>query len=179
MIESGLYQFLTTNALITALLGGKASVYFSVLPKQPALPAIRFFRVASPNAAETLDLPGYGNQTIAGRFQFDALASDSNANPMNNSGYLSAALLSQAVRTQLLAQATDTLPDGTLLQDVRIHDEFDQDFEQGGTGYIFRRTLDVSLIYETPVIIADALLLGDGTDFLLLADGVSELLLGA
>lgn len=149
MIEIGLYQFLTTNAAVTALLGGgKKSVYFSVLPKQPALPAIRFFRVASPNAAETLDLPAAGNQIIAGRFQFDSLASDSSANPINNSGYLSAALLSQAIRIELLAQATDELPDGTELLDVRIHDEFDQEFEQGGTGYVFRRTLDISIVYN-------------------------------
>ena len=148
MIESGLYRFLTTNSAIAALLGGPVSVYFSVLPKQPALPAIRLFRVASPNAAETLDIPTAGSQTIAGRFQFDSFASDASTNPANPSGYLSAAMLSQAIRLQLLAEATLTLPDGTLLQDVRIHDEFDADYEAGGTSYVFRRVLDISLVYE-------------------------------
>lgn len=148
MIESGLYQFLTTSSAVLALLGGPTSVYFSVLPKQPVLPAIRLFRVASPNAAETLDLPTTGLQSIAGRFQFDSIAQDSARNPANPSGYLSAAMLSEAVRAQLLAEATLVLPDGTLVQDVRIHDEFDQDFEVGGAGYIYRRALDVSIVYQ-------------------------------
>lgn len=156
MIETGLYQFLTSNSFISALLGGQTSVYFSVLPKQPVLPAIRLFRVASPNAAETLDASSAGNLTIAGRFQIDSLGQDGvsasirQTTPVNPSGYLSAALLSQAIRAQLLANTAgdNTLPDGTLLQDIRIRDEFDADFEQGGTGYIFRRVLDVEIIYE-------------------------------
>jgi hypothetical protein len=147
MIESGLYQFLTTNSVISALLGGPISVYFSVLPKKPVLPAIRLFRVASLNAAETLDAPTVDNQMIFGRFQFDSFASDAAANPANPSGYLSAAMLSRAVRVELQALASGTLPDGSVLNDVRVRDEFDADYEAGGTSYIFRRVLDIAIDY--------------------------------
>lgn len=149
MIESGLYKFLTQTSAITALLGSQASVYFSVLPKQPTVPAVRFFRATSKNADETLDLPTSDAQTITARFQFDTFGGDNNSpNPaVNKSGYLAAAALSEAIRGQLLAQATEYLPDGTLLQDVRILDEFDSDYEEGGTGYLYKRVLDVLLVF--------------------------------
>ena len=167
MIESGLFQFITSDDVITAAMGNsdpqrKAAFnacYFSFMPKagNQVLPCIVMDRLRSPNADETLDAasgaaptslaPG---QAIEGFFQFGSMAEDSQKNPIEFPGYLSAALLSQALRRQLLSLATGTgvLPDGTLIQDLRIDDEFDAHYELGGGSYLYRRILKVTIIFQ-------------------------------
>jgi len=160
MIESGLFTWALANPALQLLLGqsdeekGKkifSSFYFSFLPKDPILPGILFDRLKSEEADDTLDartaLPG---TLMEGRFQFGCVAQDSPENPVNPSGYLSAALLSQALRLQIMGLATGRfeLPDGTAIQDVRIDDEFDAHFELGGQGYIYRRMLMATIFFN-------------------------------
>jgi hypothetical protein len=159
MIESGLSNFALTNTAITAAMGNAdaqrkapfAAFYFSVLAKNAVLPGIILDRLKSPDAEDTLDartpLPG---TLIEGIFQFGSVANDNPANPLSPSGYLSACLLSQALRRQLAGLATgkSELPDGTLVKDVFGWDEFDAHYEVGGLGYLFRRVLQVTILFQ-------------------------------
>ena len=149
------------NPAITALLGNKDAqrkapfdaFYFSFLPKEPGfvLPAIILDRLHSPDAAETLDkgsaLPG---GMIEGVFQFGSVAEDNPKNPAVPSGYLSAVLLSQAIRRQLMQLATgdSVLPGGVIINDVHILDEYDAHYELGGQGYLIRRVLQARIFFK-------------------------------
>jgi hypothetical protein len=160
MIESGFYSWAVSNSALQPLLGRSANdktqkifsaFYFSFLPKNSARPAIVLDRLKSPDAADTLDArtPAPGT-LIDARFQFGSVAEDSNENPVNASGYLSAALLSQALRRQLAGLATGNadLPDGTLIKDVYDWDEFDAHYELGGDSYIYRRIQQVTVLFQ-------------------------------
>jgi hypothetical protein len=158
MIESGLFTWALANAALQPLLGSADpqrkvfnAFYFSFLPKNSSRPGIVLDRLKSPDAEDTLDartpLPG---TLIEGRFQFGSVAEDSASNPLNPSGYLSAALLSQALRRQLagMANGNSDLPDGTLIKDVYGWDEFDAHYELGGEGYIYRRIQQVTILFQ-------------------------------
>jgi hypothetical protein len=166
VIESGLSNFALTNAAITALLGQSAvereatppaysSFYFSFLPKNGTLPAIILDRLKSEDADDTLDArtPAPGVM-IEARFQLGCVAQDQegtlNQNPASPSGYLSACLLSQALRRQLMGLATGNaiLPDGTLIKDLWILDEYDAHYEIGGAGYLYRRVLQIGMLFQ-------------------------------
>lgn len=158
MIESGLYQFAISNATIVGLSAPgpnpqtpAAAFYFSKMPKQPSLPAAVLHRVSSVNADETLDMPGTQFQQIWGRFRLHIMAQDvpsASSSSISTSGYLAAAALSRAYRLQLMGLVGSALPDGTKIADCRIQDEFDSDFELGGTGYVYRRILDFKLLFQ-------------------------------
>ena len=158
MIEPGLFQFAIENATIVALsapapAGQSAQAfYFGKLPKEPALPAIVLHRVSSPNVNEVLDMPSTGLQAIRGRFQFNSFAQDAQPGAVlpgiNPSGYLAAAALSRALRLQLMSVVGGELPDGTEIRDVRLNDEFDANYEQGGTGYLYVRVLDLTIEFQ-------------------------------
>ena len=160
MIESGISNWALANATIRVQLGQSAidlaaktysAFDCSSLQKQPTLPGIVLDRLKSPDADDTLDARSAAPGTmIEGRFQFGSCAQDSATNPQNASGYLSAALLSQAIRRQLMAMATggSEFPDGTLVKDVWVIDEFDAHFELGAQGYIFRRVLQVGILFQ-------------------------------
>jgi len=159
MIESGLYLWATTNPNITKFMGNAdsqrikapTSFYYSFLPKQPVLPGIILDRLKSPYASETLDpgtrLPGY---QIEGKFQLGSVDNIVSEGPAGSDGYLSCAMLSQALRRELLNLATGnaTLPDGTIIDDVMIEDEYDAHYEVGGLGYLCRRVLLVTLLFK-------------------------------
>jgi hypothetical protein len=159
MIESGLSNWALSNTAIQPFLGNAdpqrvqpfVSFYFSFLPKNQVLPAIVLDRMKSPDAIDTLDprtsAPG---TLIEARFQFGSVAEDSAKNPKNPSGYLSACLLSQQLRRQLAGLATGNaaLPDLTLIKDVYDWDEFDAHYELGGGGYILRRVLHVTILFQ-------------------------------
>lgn len=166
MIESGLSNFALTNAVIMALLGQSAAereatppaysaFYFSFLPKGGTLPAILLDRLKSEDPADTLDrrtnAPG---AMVEARFQFGSVAQDQegmlNPNPASPSGYLSTLLLSHALRAELLNLATGNgiLPDGTLIKDLWILDEYDAHYELGGQGYLYRRVLQVGMLFQ-------------------------------
>jgi hypothetical protein len=163
MIESGLSLWALSNVAILAQLGQSAeekaqkiysAFYFSFLPQQPAsLPGIVFDRVSSHEAADTLDRRSAAATMLEGRFQFGCVANDSAANPQNPSGYLAARELSRVVREQLLGLDTGAgypLPDGTVINDLWIVDEFDAHFETGGTAFLYRRALQVGMLFTEP-----------------------------
>lgn len=89
---------------------------------------------------------------LEGRFQFGCVANDNPENPLNPSGYLTARELSRTVREQVLGMATGNyaLPDGTIIGDLWIADEFDAHFEPGGQGYLYRRVLQVGMLFTEP-----------------------------
>lgn len=167
MIEVGLFQFCTQNPNIQPCLGTSDpqrkvfnAFYYSFVPKGAILPGIVLDRIRSPYADETLDaesnLPG---NLIEGRFQFGCVAQDdSNAggprNPAVSSGYLSAAMLALVLRRELkgLGTGNATLPDGTIVMDVRIGagegDEFDAHYEVGAQGYLLRRVLQLTILFK-------------------------------
>jgi hypothetical protein len=160
MIESGISNWVIANPNIQKFLGQTPqekqlkvfnSVYFSFIEKLNTTPGIVIDRLRSPNADDTLDrrtnAPG---GTIEGRFQFGSVAQNSVNNPVNPSGYLSAALLSQALRRELmnLADGNAQFPDGTIVKDICIDDEFDAHYEVGGIGYLFRRVLLVTILFQ-------------------------------
>jgi hypothetical protein len=159
MIESGLRSWVLANTSLRPLLGQSAqqtnsglwtSFFYSFLPKPFILPAIVLDRVSSGEADDTLDVRTAAPGTmIEARFQFGCMANDNVENPTNPSGYLSALLLSRALRLQIMSLATGDsyLPDGTLLNDIRIDDEFDAHFEVGGESYLYRRVLKVTILY--------------------------------
>lgn len=156
MIESGIRSWLIGNTTLQPLLGQAAqgdfssSFYFSFLPKNPTLPAIILDRLKSDEADDTLDArtetPG---AMMEAKFQFGSAANNDADNPVNFDGYLSAALLSRQLRLELMGLATGIafLPDGTLIKDVRVDDEFDAHIDRGGQGYLYRRILTVTIWY--------------------------------
>jgi hypothetical protein len=165
MIEQGLYEFAVTNANLQPLLGNADAArlqpfkafYFSFYPKGGVLPGIVLDRLQSRNESETLD-PGSRapGQMIEARFQFGSVANFTGdgaqavlGGPESPSGYLAAAALSLALKRELqeLASGKAVLPDGTIINDVRIEDEYDAHFEVGGVGYLLRRVLAVSIVY--------------------------------
>jgi hypothetical protein len=149
VIESGLYQFATQTSAITDCLGKAESVFFSALMKQSKLPALVIHRVSLTDPATTLDLQTSAPALVVGRFQFSSFGEDNNnANLISTSGYLCAAQLSRTLRLTLQAMVGLPLPDGTVITDYQLNDEFDADYEVGGTGYVFRRLLDVTLWFE-------------------------------
>ena len=150
MIESGLYELVTGNAAINKFLAGPTACYFSFMAKQTPVPAVVIHRIASSPVSVTLDAPTADfNEMMQGRFQLDSFGQDNNSNKLPSpSGYLCAAALSRAIRCQLKAMVNTALPDGTLLNNCIINDEFDADFEIGGTGYIYRRVLDLTLWFQ-------------------------------
>lgn len=162
MIESGLSNFALTNAAIMPFLGQSAeekaknsfsAFYFSFLPKGAPRPGIILDRLRSKDAVDTLDArtpaPGV---VIEAHFQFGSVADDDVHNPpsASTSGYLSSCLLSQALRRQLmgLASGNSALPDGTLVKDVWIEDEYDAHYELGGDSYLFRRVLLIGMLFQ-------------------------------
>ena len=157
MIESGFYQWATQNAKIQKCLGSvtaadySQSFYFSFLAKNPVLPAIVLDRLSgNEDEVDSLDVRDDSPAAMcSAKFQFGCCAQNDKNNPQNPDGYLSAAALALALRRQLIALANGdaALPDGTVIKDVHILDEFDAHFEMGGTGYTFRRILQVEVLY--------------------------------
>ena len=170
MIESGLFLWATTNPALQALMGQSkreqaekiwSSFYFSYLPKADLIntPIPGIVMDVIPGGAgeeeDTLDARSASPPwtPISRIFQFGSVAVDQAQNgppnPWNPSGYLSAAYLSQTLYRQLMAMATGraSLPDGTVLQDVRYLGEYDAHYEVGDVGYLFRHILHVAITY--------------------------------
>jgi hypothetical protein len=160
MIESGFSLWAMANPALRPLLGRSetdvaqniySAFYYSFLGKNDPTPGIVLDRLKSPDAEDTLDprtaAPG---AIIQGFFQFGSVAQNDPKNPVNASGYLSAALLSQALRRQLegMANGNSALPDGTLIKDLWIVDEYDAHYEVGGMGYLFRRILHIGTLFQ-------------------------------
>lgn len=133
MIVSGLFDLLVNDPTIGPLLAPGGSVYFALAAKEAQRPYIVLHIVGAPPAAVTLD--GTSPQ-IEGRLQFDSYADD----------LVTARKLSKAVRA-LLADYSGLLSDGTVLQTLEVVTDFDDAFEIGGVGYLFRVVLDLRIFY--------------------------------
>lgn len=165
MIESGFSIWALANPQIMAQLGQSttdvaqkiySAFYFSFLPPQGTSPGIVLDRLTSKEAGDTLDSRTAAPTILEGRFQFGCVANDlpvgtgKGKNPQNPSGYLSAAMLSATLREQLLGLATgkSALPDGTAINELWIVDEYDAHYEVGGMAYLYRRVLQVGVLFK-------------------------------
>jgi Protein of unknown function (DUF3168) len=147
MIQSGLYAMLVAAPSIQALLPvdsntgaslAKNCIHFVRAPKEPQTPFIVIHMVNLPPAASSLD--GV-SELIEGEFQFDCYASD------DGNGALVARQLAQAVRL-LLENYSGTLPDGTTIAFYEVTSDFDDNYETGGQGYLFRSVLRLQAFYS-------------------------------
>lgn len=141
--EDGLFLFLTGNAAVSNLVGQR--VYPVLLPKGATLPAIVHLIVAS----DPIESLAGDNPTETRRFQFDCFAKTRKESR----------ILSRAVRSLLVpksdgsgstADVSYDLPDGTHVQQARLHIDQDLPYEEGEGGYIHRALLDVEMTYTNP-----------------------------
>jgi hypothetical protein len=140
MIDSGLYVMLTTAPSLVALLVANQNVppatervFFSLAKKQAARPYIVLHILNAPPAETSLD---GSSQLIGGEFQFDSYADDQ----------LTARKVSRAVR-DVLKDYSGPLSDGTIIQFTQIVMDFDDPYEEGGVGYMFRSVLRMKGFY--------------------------------
>jgi hypothetical protein len=146
MIQAGLYRALTTAPTIQALMPkdssgqslAKECVHFVRAPKLPRMPYVVVHLINVPPADASLD--GVVTNLIDGEFQFDSVADDA------NNGALTARQLNRAVR-ELLQDFDGTLSDGTVIRFYDVSADFDDNYEVGGTSYIFRSVLRLKAFY--------------------------------
>jgi hypothetical protein len=138
MLLQGLYGLLAKTVAVTSLLGKPTGqdgppIYFGEAPKQPVVPFLVIHRITTLPAGETLD--GVSD-LIDGEIQFDSRAADQPA----------AQKLSRAVR-DTLKNYGGALPDNTTIQFTEVAADFDDGFELGGQGYLFRCILRLKAFY--------------------------------
>lgn len=135
MISNGLYELLTTTTPLSSLLAAPAnnSVFFSLAQKQATRPYVVLHVVNAVPAEKTQD---GSSALIDGELQFDSYADSQ----------LMARRLSQTIR-DLLVDFTGPLPDGTILQFAEVIADFDDPYELGGGGYVFRSVLRLKALY--------------------------------
>jgi hypothetical protein len=140
MLVSGLYQLLSAVPGVTSLLGvpsaaqgGGQAIYFSVAPKQPAVPFLVIHRKDAKPAGQTFDGP---SALIDAELQFDSYANDQ----------VTAQKISRAVRTAL-AGISMALPDNTIIQFYEVTADMDGGYEQGDSSYLYRAILCLAAMY--------------------------------
>jgi hypothetical protein len=143
MIQEGLYAKVTQAPSVQALLptdpanGGASlayqAVHFGRAPQQPARPFIVVHLVNAPPAEASLD--GV-SELIDGDIQFDSYADDA----------LTARQVSRAVR-DLFKNFAGSLSDGTFIQFVDVTADFDDTYQVGGVGYLFRSVIRLKALY--------------------------------
>lgn len=126
MFHDGLFDFLTTNSTISALLGTSRSdaskgVFPTLAIGSPILPYIVFMRLS---ALPVFSMAGT-NRLTTSRVRFSSYASSQKG----------AVALSAAIRAAF-ATWTGTLPDGTVVQQVQLEMESD-DSEAMPRGTVF------------------------------------------
>jgi len=145
VIQSGIYVMLIGASSIQGLLPSdsntgaslaKDCVHFVRAPKEPRTPYIIVHLPNVPPAESSLD--GVSD-LIDGEFQFDSYASEQN-------GALTARQLSRAVR-DLFKNFSGTLSDGTTIAFYEVTADFDDNYEVGGTSYLFRSVLRLKAFY--------------------------------
>jgi hypothetical protein len=129
VIEQGLWHLLSTTAAITALCGTR--IYPVILPPsvQPIYPFMTYQVIVAPQQP-TMDTAGMQHW----RLQFDCWGET----------YLDAAALRTAL-VKTLSGAQQTLSDGTVLQNARLHTLSD-DFASASRTY--RCIVDISLDFN-------------------------------
>src|SRR5579863_2305446 len=146
MIQAGLYTALINAPSIQALMPkdssgaslGKDCVHFVRAPKQPKLPCVVVHMINVPPADASLD--GVVTNLIDGEFQFDSYADEA------SNGALAARQLNRAVR-ELLQDFDGTFTDGTVIRFYDVSSDFDDNYEEGGTGFLFRSVLRLKAFY--------------------------------
>src|SRR6185437_4303674 len=133
-LEQDLYSFLSQNADVLTALGGRNTVWKSMIPKgkETQLPAIVMQTVYTDNPY-TAD--GALNARKK-RIQFDSYASDDAT---------TAAAVSDTIKN-LLQNLTGSLGN-TFIQASFITAEMDMPDEPGAGGYVFRRLIRVDFLY--------------------------------
>jgi hypothetical protein len=133
-LEQDLYAFLSNNADVLSRLGGKNTLWKSMIPKgkEAALPAIVMQTVYTDNPY-TAD--GALNARKK-RIQFDSYASDDAT---------TAADVSDTLK-RLLQNLTGSLGN-TVVQASFVTTEMDMPYEPGAGGYLYRRLLRIDFMY--------------------------------
>ena len=124
MIEKGLYELLTQDTGVSALVGSK--VFHILAPKGTAIPFVVISRVAT---EDCYDMAGTAGLRSA-LFQFDCYGSD----------FYTSRSISLAVR-QLLENYRGTLGDGSKVSAVITEKDWDMPYEEGGKGFVYRALL--------------------------------------
>jgi hypothetical protein len=146
-VIGGVYNFLTQSpaaagvqALLSPLapIGGvpQFPVYFSRADKQPPANYIVIHTIDAPPAAHSQDGP---SGLSDGEFQFDSCAPDQPT----------AQALSLAVK-RALQSCSGALSDGSTIAFYKVTWDADEGYEQGGTGYVFKRVLRLMAFYTEP-----------------------------
>ena len=146
MIEQGLFQFLTTNSSITAVIpndiSGTPQVYWDLAPKGAKTPYIVLERIA------TADIYAMSGTTglRGGLFAVHCFA-DSKAGV--SSGYYFSRRISSAVRG-VLDSYKGTLPDtdNTVVEAVFVEKDQDMQYEEGSSGFVFHAYLEFRIWYR-------------------------------
>jgi len=136
MIEQGLFQILTNESTITALVGAK--VYWILAPKGATLPYVIASRVATEDTHTVDGAIGLRG----GLFQVDCYATD----------YYTSVAIANAVR-KFLGAYRGNLPDtdSTAVQGVLIEKNWDMPYEEGAKGFVYRQLLEFRVWYaEVP-----------------------------
>lgn len=156
MIQEGLYNMLVNASAIQALLPSSGSpavsqaykcVHFVRAPKEPLTPFIIVHLPDVPPAEATL-ADGVSS-LIEAMIQFDSYAPEKN-------GALLARQLSRAIRDLCVGNDTTpspynpgpgTLSDGTTISFCEVLADFDDNYEVGGTSFLFRSVLRLKAFY--------------------------------
>jgi hypothetical protein len=127
MLETGLFQLITTDPTVSALIGTRLD--FAKLLKNRTLPAAVMQLITT---KEVYSASGANNLRYK-RVQFDSYSTD----------YLQAVSTSDAIRNLLKSKAGFALPDGTFVNGCIVSQDRDMPYEDGATGYVYRRMLEV------------------------------------
>lgn len=145
MIEQGLLQLLGQASAVTSLIpndvAGTPQIYWMLAPKSAKLPYIVLSRTDTKDIYTTAGNTGFRR----GLFQIDCYT-DSKAGVA--AGYYFCLQIASAVRS-VLESYRGNLPDvnSTAVNAVFTEKEWDMPYEEGATGFVFRRLLEFSVWY--------------------------------
>jgi len=132
MVEQGLFELITQDVGVSALVGAKA--YWILAPKGATLPYLILSRV---NTADSYDFNG-AKQFREGLFQISCFATD----------YYSSKSLGKTVRS-VLQSFIGNLPDSdsTGVAAVIIAKDWDMQYEEGGRGFVYCNYIQFRVSY--------------------------------
>jgi hypothetical protein len=135
-LESGLYQLLIADPGVSSWVGGR--VFGGKMPRGATMPAIVW------SVAVGKDM-GYSTQGASGLIK-KSVQFDSYANK-----YSDVVKTSDSIRA-LLQNYSGVLPDNTSVNGVIITRDMDVSWEPGAGGYVFRRLLEMDVMYTEYVL---------------------------
>ena|SRR5437763_5061086 len=132
MIEQGLFQLVTADSGVSALVGNK--MYWVLAPKGGVIPYIVATRVATSDIYTMAGTTSLRNTLI----HLNCFATD----------YYSSRAIAKAVRN-VLQNYHGTLPDtnATVTKAVFTEMDYDQQYEEGGKGFVFQAMLEFRMWY--------------------------------